>query len=172
MYEGFDFQYATASMTGPLGTVILLIVSGMLALGVELFIIPGFGIVGILGVVALLSGIVSAWTEFGTFWGMVTIVATLVGTTVMVVFLLRSKLLRKRLVLDAHLEPGGGTEAQDLSALLGKEGTATTTLRPAGIALIEDRRVDVVSEGGYIEQGTAIRVTDINGPRVIVARLK
>jgi membrane-bound serine protease (ClpP class) len=55
---------------------------------------------------------------------------------------------------------------------VGKEGTAVSTLRPAGIALINNQRVDVVSEGGYIEQGTSIRVLEINGPRVIVARIK
>lgn len=172
MHEGFDFQTATASMTGPLGTVILLIVAGMLALGVELFIIPGFGVVGILGILALLAGIVSAWMEFGAFWGMITIVTTLTGSAAMIVFLLRSKMMRRRLILDAHLAPGGGTEAQDLSGLVGKEGTAASTLRPAGIALIENQRVDVVSEGGYIEQGTPIRVLEINGLRVIVARIK
>ncbi len=158
-------------MTGPLGTVILLIVSGMLALDVELFVIPGFGVVGILGIAALISGMVTAWLEFGAAWGMITIVVTLAGTIIMAVLLLRSKMLKKRLVLDAHLEPGCGTQAQDLSGLLGKEGESSTTLRPAGIALIDDLRVDVVSEGGYIERGPRVKVIAIDGPRVIVARV-
>jgi membrane-bound serine protease (ClpP class) len=166
-----DLQIQTASMTGPLGTVILLLVSGMIALGVELFIIPGFGIVGILGIAALLGGMVSAWIEFGATWGVITILATLVGTTVMIVALLRTNILKKRLVLDAHLEPGCGTESKDLTPLLGKKGEALTVLRPAGIAIIEDMRIDVVSDGGFIERGTPVQVAAIDGPRVIVVRV-
>ena len=170
MHQGLDLHFCAASMTGPLGTVILLIVAGMIALGVELFIIPGFGIVGILGILSLVGGMISAWMEFGPLWGMIAIIATSVGTTMMVVVLLRSKMLKRRLVLDAHLQQGGGTEAQDLTVLKDKEGVATA-LRPAGIAVIENQRVDVVSEGGYIERGTSIRVIAIDGPRVIVARV-
>jgi membrane-bound serine protease (ClpP class) len=44
-------------------------------------------------------------------------------------------------------------------------------LRPAGIAVIEDKRVDVVSEGGYIEKGTWVKVLAIDGPRIMVARI-
>ncbi len=171
MHQGLDLHFCAASLTGPLGTVILLIVAGMIALGVELFIIPGFGIVGILGILSLVGGMISAWMEFGPLWGMISIIATSVGTTAMVVVLLRSKMVKKRLVLDAHLQQGGGTEAQDLTDLQDKEGVASTALRPAGIAVIENQRVDVVSEGGYIERGTSIRVIAIDGPRVIVARV-
>ncbi len=167
-----DLQVQAASLTGPLGTVILLIVAGMVALGVELFIIPGFGVVGILGIAALLGGVVSAWMEFGAFWGVVTILCTLFGSAMMIVGLLRTNLLKKRLVLDAHLEPGCGTESSDLTPLLGKEGQALSMLRPAGIAIVDNLRIDVVSEGGFIEKGTEIRVTMIDGPRVIVARVE
>ena len=160
----------TASMTGPLGTVILLIVAGMIALGVELFIIPGFGVVGVLGIGALLAGAITAWVEFGALWGMVAFVGVFAGAALMTVAVLRSKIVRKRLILDAHLDPGCGTQARDLAPLLGKRGVAATDLRPAGIAIIEDRRVDVVSEGGYIDRGTKITVTAIDGPRVIAAR--
>ena len=163
------FEPLTASMTGPLGTVILLIIAGMLALGVELFIIPGFGLVGVLGLGALLAGAITAWVEFGALWGIIAFIGVLAGATLMAVTVLRSKLVRKRLILDTHLTPGCGTESQDLAPLLGKTGVAATDLRPAGIAIIEESRVDVVSEGGYIDRGTKITVIAIDGPRVIAA---
>jgi membrane-bound serine protease (ClpP class) len=52
--------------------------------------------------------------------------------------------------------------------LLDKTGTALTTLRPSGTALIDGRRVDVVTEGSMIERGTPIRVVAIEGLRVVV----
>ena len=52
--------------------------------------------------------------------------------------------------------------------LLNQTGTAFTTLRPAGTAIINDKRVDVVTEGALIEKGTAIKVVAIEGLRVVV----
>lgn len=171
MGEISNFQCATASITGPLGTVMLLIAAGMVALAVEIFIIPGFGAVGLIGIGALIAGMVSAWLEFGAFWGMVTIAATLAGASAMIIFLFRTKAVKRRLILDTHLDPGGGTQSGDSTTLLEKTGIAVTSLRPAGIAIIGDIRVDVVSEGGYIEQDTEIKVVAIEGPRIIVGRM-
>jgi membrane-bound serine protease (ClpP class) len=97
------------------------------------------------------------------------VAGTVFLTITMTVVMLRSRALRKRLVLDAQLQHGGGTEAQDLGHLVGKEGETKTDLRPAGIAIIDGERVDVVSTGGYIEKNTIITVVEIDGPRVVVA---
>ncbi len=60
-----------------------------------------------------------------------------------------------------------GTE-EGLTELLGKVGVATTSLRPAGIASIEGRRVDVVTRGGHLAAGMPVRVVRVEGNRVIV----
>lgn len=158
----------TASTGGSLGLVIVLLVVGLIALGVELFIIPGFGIAGILGVLLMGGGAAAAWSQYGPLWGGVTIAGTVVLSIAMTVTVLRSKTVRKRLVLDTQLARGGGTESQHLAGLVGKTGTARTDLRPAGIAVIDGTRVDVVSSGGYIVKETAIKVVEIDGPRVVV----
>ena len=54
--------------------------------------------------------------------------------------------------------------------LLGKIGVAFTDLRPAGVAMIEDRKVDVVAEGSFVERGTEITVILVEGPRVVVRK--
>ncbi len=159
------------SIFGPLATIVLLIAAGILALGVELFIIPGFGLVGILGIAAILGGMITSWIEFGPVIGMITVVITSVLTAIMAVMMLRSRFVKKRLVLDTQLESGGGTESQDFVFLLGKQGTTHTMLRPAGIALIEGQRVDVVSQGGYLEKGMQIKVIAVDGPRIVVAKV-
>lgn len=159
----------TASSMSPLGLTVFLLITGMIALAVEVLIIPGFGFAGILGGLTLATGIVYAWMQFGPLWGGLAILCTILGATGLVVFAFKSKTFRKRLVLETQLQQGGGTESQDLLAFKGKQGITTTNLRPAGMAEIDNQRIDVVSEGGYIERGTIIEVVEIDGPRVIVA---
>jgi membrane-bound serine protease (ClpP class) len=162
-------KLVTASAVSPLGLVVLLIVVGMTALAVEVLILPGFGVAGIVGALTLIGGVVAAWTYFGAFWGGVTIFGTLVGTVTLSVVAFKSKTLRKRFVLETQLKSGGGTESQDLLALKGKRGITITDLRPSGMADVDGERVDVVSEGGYVERGKEIVVVAIEGPRIIVA---
>jgi membrane-bound serine protease (ClpP class) len=80
----------------------------------------------------------------------------------------------RRLVLDTELPAGEGfasTPETDL-AWFGKRGTAASSLRPAGIAEIEGERVDVVSDGEFIEPGEPITVVRIDGNRIVVRRLR
>jgi membrane-bound serine protease (ClpP class) len=53
---------------------------------------------------------------------------------------------------------------------LGKSGTALSPLRPAGIAEIEGERVDVVSDGGFVDSGASIIVSRVDGNRIVVRR--
>lgn len=153
-----------------LGLVVLLLVAGLLFLGAELFIIPGFGLVGVVGIVLLIGGGVAAWTVLGALGGSLAILVTVVLAVGLAVKAFRSKALRRRLVLDTQLAQGGGTESRDLANLVGAVGTAKSDLRPAGIALVGDQRIDVVSEGGFLERGTNIKVVAVDGPRVVVAK--
>jgi len=53
--------------------------------------------------------------------------------------------------------------------LVGRVGTAATVLRPTGAMAIDDDRVDVVTEGEFLEQGQPVRVLYVRGNRVVVA---
>jgi len=152
----------------PLALTLTLLIGGMTVLAAEILILPG-GIAGIFGGLSLVAGIFVAWNYYGAFWGAVTILGTVVGTLTLAVLAFKSKTLRKRLVLDAHLVHGGGTESQDRLALKGKRGITITNLRPSGMAEIDGERIDVVSEGEFIERGKTITVVEIEGPRIIVA---
>lgn len=78
----------------------------------------------------------------------------------------------KRLVLSTQptVEEGYLSVETDPS-LVGMEGKALSVLRPAGIALIGDERLDVVSEGGYIEKGSSLKVIHVSGARVVVRKV-
>lgn len=72
----------------------------------------------------------------------------------------------------ASLTPEGGTDEKALAPLLGKEGVAQSPLRPAGVALVDGRRVDVVTEGGLVAAGARVKVVAIEGNRVVVRRVQ
>jgi membrane-bound ClpP family serine protease len=157
--------------SGPIGLMIALIVIGLAALAIELFILPGFGVAGIIGLVLLLGGAVLAWMAYGAFYGGLFIAIIAILAIGLAFFVLRSNIVKKRFVLDTSLKRGGGTASGDLSSLIGSKGETRTDLRPAGIAIIDNQRIDVVSEGGFIEKETDIKVVAVDGPRVIVARI-
>ena len=80
----------------------------------------------------------------------------------------------RRLILDVGLSSGAGyaSAPEDDRGWLGKSGTTVTPLRPAGIADIDGQRVDVVSDGEFIDSGAPIRVTRVDGNRIVVRRLR
>ena len=65
---------------------------------------------------------------------------------------------------------GVSSQSSELESYVGRQGNAVTDLRPAGIAVINDKRVDVVTGGEYIEKGSAIIVTTVTGNQIIVRK--
>jgi membrane-bound serine protease (ClpP class) len=78
----------------------------------------------------------------------------------------------RRLVLATEMasESGYVSAAESDRSFVGRTGTAVSPLRPAGIADIEGSRVDVVSDGAFIEAGSAIEVTRVDGNRIVVRK--
>lgn len=81
---------------------------------------------------------------------------------------------RRRLVLDTELtaREGFASPPEMDRTWLGKRGTAASALRPAGIADLEGERVDVVSDGEFIEAGEPITVVRVDGNRIVVRQLR
>jgi membrane-bound serine protease (ClpP class) len=151
--------------------IIGLIVAGFILLAIELFLIPGFGITGILSILMLIGGCILAWMKFGTYGGTTVVILTI--SVLGVVFTVASKMgLWKKMVLQEDEKRWRGTESSGLEHLLNKEGITMTPLRPSGIAEFGDERVDVVTDGVFISKGTRVKVILIEGPRVVVEPLK
>jgi membrane-bound serine protease (ClpP class) len=95
----------------------------------------------------------------------------LIASLVMLRFLPRLPFGR-RLILETGLPAGQGYASAPEADRnwLGKSGTALSPLRPAGIARIENQRVDVVSDGEFIDSGAPIVVTRVDGNRIVVRR--
>jgi membrane-bound serine protease (ClpP class) len=156
----------------PVGLVVLLLVAGLIFLAVEIFVLPGFGVAGVIGLLLLVGGSIAAWLLLGSTWGAAAVAVILVLTVAIGVLAFRSRALKKRLVLDTALPHGGGTASADLTGLVGSLAEAVSDLRPAGIVLVDGNRVDVVSEGGFVEKGSRVKITAVDGPRVVVAKLE
>jgi len=154
---------------------------GILLLLVEAFVIPGFGIAGVLGILALLAGLtMSTIGEGASIDGLIG-AASRLGVSLVVAIVASLAILRylpktragRQLVLMTGLDAGSGYTSEPIAehGLVGKTGVAASTLRPAGIADIDGKRVDVVSDGEFIEPGEPIRVDHVDGNRVVVRRI-
>lgn len=159
---------------------LLLFGSGLVLLVLEVFVIPGFGVAGALGIVALLAGLSLSLIGGGATGEFVlkavgrvvfSLLIALIASLVTLRFLPRLPFGR-RLILETGLlaGAGGGSAPESDRNWLGKSGTALSPLRPAGIAEIEGKRVDVVSDGELIEPGVPIVVTRVDGNRIVVRR--
>jgi membrane-bound serine protease (ClpP class) len=153
---------------------LLLALGGIALLLAEVFLIPGFGFAGILGILALLAALVmsvvgsGATPEFFIFAAgriVLALLIALAASFAMLRFMPRTRFGRQ-LILDTGL----AREPEDDRRWLGKRGRASSPLRPAGIAEIEGTRVDVVSEGEMIDAGSEIEVLRVDGNRIVVRR--
>ena len=150
--------------------IIFLLVAGIIMVCLEVFI-PG-GIVGTLGGIALLASVVMAFktrgVQFGSYWLAGTAVLTFIGVFLSIKYLPRSP-AGKKLFLNSQ-EKGYSSSDQSLPDLLGKRGRTVTFLRPTGMVLINERRVDVVTRGEFIPQGKEVEVVEVEGNRVVVEK--
>jgi len=156
---------------------LLLTMGGVVLMLVEAFVLPGFGLAGILGIVALIGGLGLALVGAGATAGAIVTALGQVAASILIALAGGLLLLRflprlpfgRRLILGTRLERDTDEPARATPhRLLGRRGTSLSPLRPAGIAAIDDARVDVVSEGGYIDADVAIVVTAVEGHRIVV----
>jgi len=161
---------------------LLLVSLGLLLLAIEIFVTPGFGVTGALGIAALLGGLGLSLVGAGATWEVVITAVTRVAVSLLLAIAVSLALLRflprlpfgRRLVLETELtaREGFASAPETDRAWLGKRGTAASTLRPAGIADFEGERVDVVSDGDFIEAGELITVVRVDGNRIVVRALQ
>jgi membrane-bound serine protease (ClpP class) len=159
---------------------LLLVAAGLSLLALELYVIPGFGVAGLVGILAIAGGLTLSLISTGATWEAalsalsriaLSLVLALAGFTAFLRFLPRLPFGRA-LVLDAALARSQtATDADaDERPWLQRRGTALCPLRPAGIAELDGQRVDVISQGEYIATGTPIEVTRVEGNRIVVRR--
>ncbi|MFO7171797.1 MAG: NfeD family protein [Bacillota bacterium] len=150
-----------------------LVILGILLLVVEVFV-PGFGIFGIAGLAALAAGIFLIAPDART----AALYLAVAAFGFLALLLAFFRFLSRRgfipwLTLERRLDREAGFVAPRAASadLVGARGEAVTPLRPAGVARLGDRRVDVVTEGEFLPAGTPVEVVAVDGTRVVVRAL-
>lgn len=163
---------------------ILLFLLGIVLLGVEIFILPGFGVTGVSGIILMLLGlslvVVKQWPQtqeeymvlgrnFSVFAG--GLIFSIMGAFLFARFLPSMPMFHWLMLPapDEANDDAAGTIAPASSpSLLGAVGTAVTELRPVGRACFGDDYIDVTTEGGFIDAGKRVQIIEIDGLRVVV----
>lgn len=149
---------------------VLLQMIGILVIIAEIFI-PSLGLLTVIALGLFSYSLYLVFTTISTTAGMV--ITGLDVTLVPVLIVLGMKILAKSpLALKQELSKQNGVVSQnrESEAYLHMKGKSVTDLRPAGIAEINSQRVDVVTDGEYIEADTPIIVTGVTGNRIIVEK--
>ncbi|HJR16369.1 MAG TPA: NfeD family protein [Gemmatimonadales bacterium] len=156
---------------------VLLLGLGAIAIAVEIFVLPGFGVAGVLGTVAVVAAMVLAMMGAQPSSGDVAQALAVLGAslviTIAVIFawlrhLPNSGRFRGLLLQGAVNKSQGFVSAPSRGDLVGRDGVAVTDLRPSGTARVGEERIDVVTEGEYLSQGSRIQVVQSDGYRHVV----
>jgi len=178
---------------------ILLVAIGVMLLAVEIFVIPGFGIAGILGILLIFVGLIATFVPSepgpvviprlpGTWLGLKTGVQVVfggLGLAIVGMIVLNKYLPHLPFARGLLLHPptsrltssGAATFVPPLTPAemvvqLGFTGRTITRLRPAGKALISGRRIDVIAQGQMIDEDRMVEVVEVSGARVVVREVR
>nr|WP_085536684.1 NfeD family protein [Massilibacteroides vaginae] len=163
---------------------ILIFIVGILLMLVEVFVIPGFGVAGISGIVLIIGGLTMALLNNTNFnfdnvssmeagRASLTVLMGLGFGFALMIWLsnrIGHKGIFRKVALVTDLEEA--VSGPVLTSLVGKEGTAATVLRPSGKVLIEGELYDGVSIQNYIEKGTPVKVVRFENAQVYVQAIR
>ncbi|RKD34736.1 NfeD family protein [Thermohalobacter berrensis] len=152
--------------------VLILFIAGLALLLIEAAI-PGFGVPGIGGIALFVVSIVLASDniEIGILSVGISIILTIVIAILLLKYGYKSPYLDRIILSSKQENKSGYVSIASRENYLNKEGIAITSLRPAGTIEIDGDRVDAVTEGGYIDKGSKVKVLKVEGPRVVVRKI-
>lgn len=163
---------------------IIIFFVGIALIAVEIFLIPGFGIAGISGIVFMFIGLILSFQDF-TFpqtpydtqvlqKNLFMIICSFLASSFAIIMLLRylpGIPLFNRLVLDTAETPDYGfkvTDRESYTDLTGKKAYAITPLHPSGKIEIGEKIFDVVTQGDFVEKGDTVEIVEVKGNRIVV----
>lgn len=147
--------------------IITLIVVGLLLLGIEVLVIPGFGLTGILGIGSFIASCYLAFVTFGAMCGLTVIAINVLLFILLIMFVLRSGTWKK-LSLSTNINSKTDELPKDKGLAVGMKGVTLTRLAPGGHARIGDVSTEVFSRGSLIEAGRNVEITEVEENRIFV----
>ena len=152
-----------------MGLVITLIIIGLMLLFAEILIIPGVGVAGILGLLAMGGSCVYAFMDMGQTAGVVVTAVNIVLIVMLTIWVLRAKTWQ-RLALNTNID--AKAVVPEVSVVPGTKGVSITRLAPMGMARFGDLRLEVTAREGIIDPGVEIEVVEVDGIKVYVTTNK
>ena len=150
--------------------IIILILVGLLMLLLEILVIPGSGVAGIIGFILMAVGIWMAYTREGMQAGHITLAVTLGINLVGLLLALRSKTWKKAMLktkIDSKAHRAGSAELK-----VGDLGHTVSRCAPMGKAVFHDRFFEVSAYTDFIDENTDIEIVKISGNKIYIKKLK
>ena len=155
---------AVLSANLPIGLCLMV---GAALMILEIFL-PGFGLPGISGLVLIGAGVLLAALEHGMLVAIVILLVVIAFLALVISWVMRSAAkgdYHSKIFLKDKDELN---TREDMQVLVGKSGRTITVLRPAGIGDFDGVRLNVVTEGGFIERDMPIEIFSVDGTRIVV----
>ena len=162
---------------------ILLFIIGIILIALEIFVIPGFGVAGISGIILVIASLFLSLTGGLPFFDLsivgkaiIQLAVALGGAFILILliakFLPKSTLFNRLVLAEEERADKGFVSYPSAKELIDSEGVALTDLRPAGSAEINSKRYDVVADWQYIEKGKKVKVIRVEGIKVVVTEIR
>ncbi len=149
-----------------LATIIGVILIGLVLIIIEIVVIPGTTVVGIVGTMMMIGGVYWMYADYGMTAGNIALVVTFVSSIGAIYFALKSKAW-KRFSLNSSLQ-GRANLIDNEKIVVGGEGVTLSKLRPMGSILVNGMKVEAQSEGEAIEENKNIIILKIIANKIIV----
>ena len=153
----------------------LAFIVGVALLLVELFVIPGFGIAGIGGIVLMAGSVFfvfrNAYKLETAVFGLSFAIILAFALAIALSYVLPKTRTWNHLVLSTAMDSGSGFHSaprEDFQEYVGRSGIALTPLRPAGTVRVDDKRLDVVTAGDFIVRDTPVKIINVEGSKIFV----
>ncbi len=167
----FFFGHAIAGFAGYESLILFII--GAVLIAIEIFM-PG-GIIGVIGVALVVISLLLAGASVThmAYSILIAMFITVIGMLILMKFFGKRMHVFNKLVLkDATTTEEGYVSNKNRVDLIGRTGEAITAFRPSGVALIDNERIDAVSEGSFIDRGKLVEVVKVEGSRIVVREKK
>ncbi len=149
--------------------IIGLIVLGYILLLLEVFLLPGI-VVGIFGVGSIIAAIIYSFVQFDADTGLLILIGTIASSVIFTFVLFKIGAWNRFILSSQQKKEEGFTSSKSDHSLVGKIGSAYTNLRPAGSAVVEGKKYDVLAEGEFLQKGDSIIVTGVAGSKIMVKK--
>lgn len=147
---------------------------GVVLLAIEIFVIPGFGITGILGIFGIAAGIFMSFGINNIAQATLVVFVSLISDIILIIilarFILKSKGFKNKMALET--DTAGYHSSVSYDDLLGLEGITETLFRPSGNIIIDGKKYDAITEGEFINKGAKIKVILVEGNKIVVKEVK